>query len=528
MLLEEILQKLEALPPEQRVQIEREALAATRDLPFLPNPGKQTEAYFCEADVLLYGGEGGGGKSALGTGLAFNTHQKSLILRRQYTDLGELIDQAFKWNGGRKGFNGQPPPSLIPQRQVVPEQKIEFGAAAKVGDEQHWQGRPHDFIYIDEAAQFAEIQVRFFMGWLRSTRKGQRTRIILGSNPPLSAEGLWLIQMFAPWLDPEYPFPAKEGELRWAVTDEHGKTKWVDGPGRVRIGDKMVQPMSFTFIRAGLKDNPFLAGTDYESKLDAMPEPFRSAIRDGNFLAAASDKPKQVIPTKWIREAQARWKPHPPAGVPMCAIGVDPAGGGDDNNVIAPRYDGWYAEVIVIPGRETPSGTSIAGEIIAVRRDGALVILDMGGGYGGLCYSHLTDNEIKVLAYKGAEKSQRKTSDGKLKFANKRSEAYWRFREAIDPGIPGGSTIQLPPDPEILADLAAPAFEVKTNGIQITPKEKLIEDLGRSPDKGDAIVMAWYAGDKMENSHEEWKRQAKPSKLGRVPQVLMGRGYYRR
>lgn len=518
---------LNGLPPAERLQVEREAYAATKDLPFIPNPGKQTDAYFCEADVLLFGGEGGGGKSGLGTGIAFTEHQNSLILRRQYTDLGELIEQALKWNGGRKGFNGSNPPSLVPQRPVIPSQKIDFGAAAKVGDEQHWQGRPHDLIYVDEATQFAEQQIRFFIGWLRTTRKGQRCRMILGSNPPLSAEGLWIVQMFAPWLDPEHPYPAKEGELRWAVSDEQGKHKWVDGPAKVRVGDKLVKPMSYTFIRSGTKDNPFIS-EDYEAKLDAMAEPFRSAIRDGNFLAAASDRVKQVIPTKWIREAQARWTPTPPRGIPQCAIGVDPAGGGEDNNVFAIRHDGWYGELMVIPGKETPTGTSIAGEVIALRRDNSLVVLDMGGGYGGVCYSHLKENNIDVFAYKGAEKSMRRTSDGKLKFINRRSEAYWRFREALDPGIAGGSTIALPPDPELVADLAAPAFEVKPNGIQITPKEKLIEELGRSPDKGDAVVMAWYSGAKIESNYAEWQQaQAQKTGLGgRMPQVLMGRQHY--
>jgi hypothetical protein len=40
--------------------------------------------------------------------------------------------------------------------------------------------------------------------------------------------------MFAPWLDDRYPYPAKPGELRWVVSDENGKDRWVDGPAVVR------------------------------------------------------------------------------------------------------------------------------------------------------------------------------------------------------------------------------------------------------------------------------------------------------
>ena len=78
-------------------------------------------------------------------------HKRSLIMRRQYTDLGHIIEEVLKFNGGKVGFNGSPPPKLKrPHGQV-----IDLGAASKVGDEQHWQGNPHDFIGIDEATQFA-------------------------------------------------------------------------------------------------------------------------------------------------------------------------------------------------------------------------------------------------------------------------------------------------------------------------------------------------------------------------------------
>jgi hypothetical protein len=37
-----------------------------------------------------------------------------------------------------------------------------------LGDEQHWIGRARDLLGIDEATQFAEMQVRLLMGWVRS------------------------------------------------------------------------------------------------------------------------------------------------------------------------------------------------------------------------------------------------------------------------------------------------------------------------------------------------------------------------
>ncbi len=43
------------------------------------------------------------------------------------------------------------------------------------------------------------------------------------------------------------------------------------------------------------------------------------------------------------------------------------------------------------------------------------------------------------IAYKGSEASNARTADRKLGFTNKRTEAWWKFREALDPSRPGGS-----------------------------------------------------------------------------------------
>jgi hypothetical protein len=152
---------------------------------WVPNPGPQTDAYFSKADVLLYGGEPGGGKSQLILGLAFNEHQKSLIMRREYGDLDGIIGDALKIHGSRDGFNGSPPPKLrINERQV-----ISFAAAHRVGDEQGQMGKGRDLIGIDEATHFAKSQIRFLMGWNRTDDPNQRCRVVLATNPPLSPRG---------------------------------------------------------------------------------------------------------------------------------------------------------------------------------------------------------------------------------------------------------------------------------------------------------------------------------------------------
>ena len=266
------IEEVRGLPEEAYPEI----LEATKAYPWIPSPGPQTEAYFCQADELLYGGEAGPGKTDLLLGLAFTAHRRSLIMRRQCTDMGALIDRAIEIAGTRDGLNRSPPPRL----RTGDNRVIDFGAAGQLGDEEHWQGQPHDLLGFDEVVQFLEQQVRFLMGWVRSTDEDQRCRVVMASNPPVTASGMWIIPMYRPWLDLTHPSPAEPGELRWFVTDEDGNDEEVDGPSPIERGGEVYEPVSRTFIPGSLGDNPYLVDTGYKKRLDALPEPLRSAVRD--------------------------------------------------------------------------------------------------------------------------------------------------------------------------------------------------------------------------------------------------------
>lgn len=517
-LLEQLMDKLGALPEAEKQELIARTLQATKSMRWIPNPGPQTQAYFCPADILLYGGQAGGGKSGLLLGLALSAHQRSLIMRRQYGDLNALTEEAIKFNGTKDGFNASPPPRLRTQDGRL----IEFGAAALPGSEEAWQGQPHDLLGFDEAVHFLENQIRFLMGWVRSTTPGQRTRTVLATNPPVRAEGQWIIGMFRPWLDPTHDKPAKHGELRWYITDPDGRDMEVPDETPVTLHNgKTYKPMSRTFIHASLQDNPFLINTNYQASLDALKEPLRSAIRDGNFMAARVDAPDQLIPTDWIRQAQLRWTPKPPKGIPMCAIGVDVAQGGADRTVLSIRHDGWFAPLIEVPGVETPGGHEVAGLVVTHRRDGAVVIIDMGGGYGGAAMEHLRANGVTVIPYKSILKTSKKSTNDSLSFANTRVASYWALREALDPTQRGGSSIALPDDPELMAELTALHFQVEARGITITKKDDVREMLGRSPDKADAIVMAWWAGPKNLGGLEDWAKHMSTGSFTKRQPVIM-------
>jgi hypothetical protein len=547
-LITDLLDSYTDMSAERKVDVDNLIADRSAARLWFPTVGPQLDAVNCQADVLLYGGSGGCGKTDLILGLAVEYHQRTLIIRKHYTDLTAIMDRAKEINGTEKGFKGSIPPRL----RTVNKKLIDFGGLAKATDHEHWQGQAHDLLCVDEVVQNREDQIRFLMGWVRSNDPNQRCRTVFASNPPVNSAGDWIIRMFGPWLDTNFPKgynlhgeyrppPAKPGELRWCVSDEDGKDMWVEGPdvkidsGR-RHADGSIRyliPTSRTFIPGTLADNPFYADTNYAAQLDALPEPLRSAIRDGNFMAARQDDADQVIPTEWVRRAQGRWSRQPPYGVPMSAMGVDGARG-DDEVAIAYRHGGWYAPIIAAKGRtiatkgNLPHGTDLAGHVIKHHRHDAVIVFDAGETTGAQAHGHLKEKGMQSFAHLGVDKSIRRTDDGKMRFFNKRAEMIWRFREALDPGQDGGSPIALPDDAMLVSDLTAVKWTLTPQGIKVTPKKDVVKELGRSPDRGDAVMMAWMHGDKSMGWDAEWRPDQRGGRLGRKRQPVVNMGPRRR
>lgn len=443
-----------------------------------PLPGPQTEAYVSEADILGYGGAAGGGKSDLACGKALTRHKNTMILRRESTQLTGIIDRLTQLLGNRDGYNGQDKIWRLPRRQ------IEFGSVPHLGDETKYQGRPHDFLVFDEATNFLESQVRFLLGWLRTTDPNQKCQALFTFNPPTSSEGQWVIAFFAPWLDPKHPNPAKPGELRWFATIDEKDTEVESGAPFQHQGE-LIRPMSRTFIPSRVTDNPYLMGTGYMSTLQSLPEPLRSQMLNGDFQAGLKDDPFQVIPTEWVEIAMARWQ-KPAKLEPMDSLGVDVARGGEDKTVIARRHGMWFDEPLPYPGKETPDGPSTAGLVIAAMRDKAPIHIDVIG-VGAAPYDFLKEAGQQVIGINVAEASYGTDLSGLLSFFNLRSELWWKMREALDPAQNTG--IALPPDTRLKADLTAPKWKLQTSKIRVESREDIIDRIGRSPDFASAYIL---------------------------------------
>jgi hypothetical protein len=434
--------------------------------------------------VLGYGGAAGGGKTDLAVGLALTSHKRSLLLRRELTNTKAMLDRLREI-----ACNGRFNEASSFWRNWDTDQKIEFGGCPNPGDEQKYRGRPHDLLVFDEADQFPQHLVTFISGWLRTTIPNQRCRLLLNFNPPSTADGMWLLDYFGPWIDDQHPRPAKPAELRWYAMVDGKEEERPDGGAFTHNGE-IIRPKSRSFIPALLIDNPYLLMTGYEATLQALPEPLRSQLLKGDFSIGRQDDAWQIIPTAWVKAAQKRWTETPPQE--KCnALGVDVAAGGADQTVIIRRHGNWFSMPKKYKGPITDDGVKAGHLVMKEWRDEANTNID-AIGYGQDCHTSLKYGPMgrRAIAVNVAEAIEEMDRSRKFKFVNVRAAMWFRLREALDPEH--GDNLALPPDPELLADLTAPRYEPRASGLQVESKADIKERIGRSPDVGDALCLALW------------------------------------
>jgi len=476
-------------------KLEKATATSTTDTPsaplFTPLPGPQTRAYESEAFITGYGGAAGGGKSLLEIGLAVTQHRKSIIFRRHKEDVKDL------WSKLRMlcGTIGRPNESSKEWQDLPGNRYVRLVGLQHEWDWMKYQGNENDLWCFDEATQFSELSIRTLMAWCRSPDPDQRSRVVLGFNPPTTQEGEWIIEFFAPWISPGYPNPALPGELRWFARIDDEDVECEDGEPFEHEGE-IITPLSRTFFPARLEDNPILDSTNYRAVLQGMPEPLRSQMLYGDFTIGREEDAHQVIPTAWVRAAQARWLPDRPELVgtqrlmPQSCVSLDVAEGGRDRTVVARRYGDWVAELIVKPGVETPTPEDSVALIEPLMLDGGYAIVD-ADMLGGKAYGILRAKfKGRAVAYQGVKPTLWRDKETVFEFLNVRAAAYWAMREALDPS--NNSTVALPPDAELRAELCAARWERSGRKIKLEEKKFIKERLGRSPDKADAVVQAFW------------------------------------
>lgn len=262
-----------------------------------PHAGPQTAFLSSEADIAIYGGQAGGGKSwALLAEASRNVDDPgygAVIFRRtspQITSEGGLWDESMKL---------YPEAGGSPKRHTL-DWRFESGANIGFRHLQHstdvlaWQGAQIPMIGFDELTHFDESQFWYMLSRNRSTC-GVPPYVRATTNPVPEDDpiGGWVRRFIAWWINPDTGFAIAErsGVLRWFVRIG-GEMHWADSKQALfdRFGETdEIRPMSVTFIPAKLSDNPamMLADPTYKSKLLALPEVERQRLAEGNWNARA-------------------------------------------------------------------------------------------------------------------------------------------------------------------------------------------------------------------------------------------------
>jgi len=196
-----------------------------------PQPGPQTAFLQSPADICIYGGAAGGGKT-VGLILEPLRHVRrvpgfsAVFFRRttpQITNPGGLWDESLNFS---PRFGGAP---LHRAHEWRWERggKIKFSHLHLNSTVYEWQGAQITLICFDELTHFTAKQFFFLVSRNRSTC-GVRPYIRATCNPDADS---WVAEFVAWWIDPEtgFPIPERAGVLRYYVRDA-GKIVWADRP----------------------------------------------------------------------------------------------------------------------------------------------------------------------------------------------------------------------------------------------------------------------------------------------------------
>jgi hypothetical protein len=213
----------------------------------------------------------------------------------------------------------------------------------------------------------------------------------------------------------------------------------------------------------------------------------------GEFWSSDEDS---LVPLSWVEAANERYQAwidegRPPAGGPHM-IGVDVARSGTDKTVIAVREGDVITELRTTVREDTMATSGRVKGLLEADPEATAVVDVIGIGAGVV--DRLRELNMKTEAFNASAGTKRKDATNELGMSNLRSAGWWNLREMLDPAR--NAKLALPPDDELLGDLTSLHWRAMSGGkIQVESKDDIRKRIGRSTDKGDAVMQAcWGTG----------------------------------
>ena len=271
-----------------------EAEEAARDQVTAAHAGPQQRFLNCQADIAVYGGAAGAGKTyaLLLEGLRHRDVPgwDAVIFRRTYPQIsnpGGLWDESLRMY---RHFGGVPRAGAV--AWAFPR-----GAAVKFAHLQHpqdrfsWKGASIGLLGFDQLEEFEEEMFWYLLSRNRSTC-GVRPYLRATCNPVPEDDpvGGWLNKLLAWWIGPDgLPVPERSGVVRWIIR-EGDQIVWGDSREALLVRFPQSDPKSFTFIPGTLQDNPAMERADpgYRGRLMLLPLVERERLLGGNWRVRAT------------------------------------------------------------------------------------------------------------------------------------------------------------------------------------------------------------------------------------------------
>lgn len=258
-----------------------------------PQPGPQMTFLSSPADIAIYGGSAGGGKTwaLLMEPLRHVAVQGfgAVFFRRSTV---QVRNEGGLWDESEKLY---PLIGASPKEHVL-EWKFPSGSSVSFAHLEHdktvlnWQGSQIPLICFDELTHFSAKQFWYMVSRNRSMC-GVKPYIRATCNPDADS---WVAEFISWWIDQGtgLAIPERAGVLRWFIRIGD-KIVWADSPEELAHYtapnengvDKPIPPKSVTFIPAKLSDNRALMAADpgYMANLMSLPTVERERLLGGNW-----------------------------------------------------------------------------------------------------------------------------------------------------------------------------------------------------------------------------------------------------
>lgn len=253
---------------------------------FRPQPGPQTAFLSSQADITIYGGAAGGGKTF---GILLDALRgvtdpnfRAVYFRRV---MPNITNKGGLWDESKRiypHFGGQSVESPQKEWRFPSGATLQFTHLQHEHTKESHKGGQYTLIVFDELTEFTEGQFWYMLSRNRSPGSRFRPWMRATTNPDASS---WVRELLDWWIGEDgLAIRERSGVVRWMVR-EGDAIRWLDDEERAQHP----HAMSFTFISASVTDNRALLDADptYLNRLKMLDRVEREKLLGGNWNITA-------------------------------------------------------------------------------------------------------------------------------------------------------------------------------------------------------------------------------------------------